>query len=90
MRTHGAMLKIVCAAAIATFASLPAQAQDYPSKPIRFIVPGDPGTNPDVLARVMGVEMGRLLGQPFVVENRSGTNSIVGYEAMAKIGRAHV
>src|SRR3954469_22037033 len=71
-----------CTAAAAICSLAPAQ--EYPTKPIRFIVPGDPGTNPDVLARVIGAEMAKVLGQPLVIENRSGVNSIVGYETVAK------
>lgn len=59
-------------------------AQEYPNKPVRLIVPNSPGTTADVVARVMGPEMAKLLGQPMVVENKPGADSIIGYEYVAK------
>jgi tripartite-type tricarboxylate transporter receptor subunit TctC len=61
-----------------------AQGQQYPSKPIRMIVPQPPGGPNDFLARALGVPMGASLGQSVVVENRSGANGIVGTDYVAK------
>ncbi|HTO46328.1 MAG TPA: tripartite tricarboxylate transporter substrate binding protein [Burkholderiales bacterium] len=59
-------------------------AQDYPSKPIRFIVPYPPGGGTDVIARIVQQRLGEGLGQPIVIENRGGAGGAVGTEAAAK------
>ena len=61
-----------------------AHGQDYPSKPIRLIVPYPAGGLTDVVARLMGQSAGGLLGQPVVVENRPGASTIIGAELVAK------
>ena len=61
-----------------------AQAPDYPSKPVRFIVPYAPGGSSDVLARTVGQKLADSMGQPFVVDNRPGAGSMVGTEVLAK------
>jgi len=62
-----------------------AQAQEFPTRPLRLIVPTSPGTGPDVLARVMGPAMGKLLGQTVITENKAGADSIIAYEYVSKI-----
>lgn len=61
-----------------------AVAQDYPSKPIKLIVATNPGTLGDTLARIVAPEVSKVLGQPVVVENKPGANSIIAYEYVAK------
>jgi len=66
---------------LAAFAfALPVIAQTYPTKPIRFIVPYAPGGNADIMARVIGQRLSEALGEPVVVDNRPGANSIIGTE----------
>ena len=65
-------------------ASLAAQAQAYPNRPIRVIVPFVAGGPPDILARLLGQKMGESLGQPLVIDNRPGAGGNVGYAAAAK------
>ena len=62
----------------------PAAAQDYPNKPIRFIVPYAPGGSSDILARLFGQRLSETMGQPFVVDNRAGAGSMIGTELGAK------
>jgi len=61
-----------------------AQAQDYPVKPIRVIVPAAAGGSPDVLARLLGTKLHERLGQPVVVENRAGASQMIGADFVAK------
>jgi len=61
-----------------------AAAQAWPSRPLRYIVPFPPGAFNDTLARTLAAELPRSLGQPVVVENRPGGNTIIGTEAAAK------
>ena len=62
----------------------PASAQEYPTKPIRFIVPQAAGGSTDILSRTVGQKLAEALGQQVVVENRTGANGIIGTEAVAK------
>ena len=59
-------------------------AQEYPSKPIRYIVPFEPGASPDVVGRILGDRLTRLLGQQVVVENRMGAAGTLGAAFVAK------
>jgi len=72
------------ALAAAPFGASTAFAQTWPSKPIRYIVPFPPGAFNDTLARIMAAELPKALGQPVLVENRPGGNTIIGTEAAAK------
>src|SRR5262249_4242690 len=71
------------AAMVLAFAAA-ASAQTYPAKPIRVIVPFAAGGITDILARALGQGLGEALGQPIVVENRPGANSLVGTEFVAR------
>ena len=61
-----------------------AAAQDYPSRPVRIIVPFAPGGATDVPTRLIGPKLSESLGQPVVIENRTGAGGIIGIEAVAK------
>ncbi len=63
---------------------LPAGAQDYPAKPIRFIVPYAPGGTGDLLARLFAERMQRVFATPVLVENRAGANGNIGTELVAR------
>ena len=74
---------------VASFGALPALAQDaYPAKPIRFIVPYPPGGPTDLMARMLQAELQSRLGQPIVIDNRSGAGGNVGSNEVAKIAPA--
>jgi tripartite-type tricarboxylate transporter receptor subunit TctC len=60
------------------------QAQSWPAKSIRFIVPYPPGGLSDVFARLIGDKLARLLGQSVVIDNRPGGNTIIGTQATAQ------
>ena len=61
-----------------------ASAQTYPNRPIRCIVPYIAGSSPDVVARIVGPRLSERLGQPVVIDNRGGANSIIGTETAAR------
>lgn len=59
-------------------------AQSYPAKPIRFIVPYAPGGSTSAVARLVAQHLTEALGQPVLVDNRPGGNTVIGTEALAK------
>ena len=85
-------MRIIRLAIITLFSALaispalaPARAQEaYPTRPIRIIVPFPAGGPSDVLTRMMGDRMSADLGQPIVVDNRPGANTVIGAELVAK------
>ena len=64
--------------------SVAAEAQTYPNRPIRQIVPFASGSAADALARVTGDKLAQILGQPVIIDSRPGANSILGADAAAK------
>ena len=70
--------------ALASVLACGASAQDYPSRPIRLIVPFAPGGGTDILIRILAPKLGAALGQQLVVENRPGASSIIGTELVAR------
>jgi tripartite-type tricarboxylate transporter receptor subunit TctC len=68
---------------LACLAGTGALAQEYPSRPVKIVVPFAPGGNLDVTARLIGESMAKQLGQPFIVENRAGAGGVIGSEAVA-------
>src|SRR5688572_19053930 len=73
---------ILCALALA--ASTLAQAQAWPSRPIKYIVPFAPGGTTDILARMIAPRLADALGQPVVVENRPGQAGSLGAAELAR------
>jgi tripartite-type tricarboxylate transporter receptor subunit TctC len=77
-------MRLACAGACALAFAASASAQQYPSKPIRLVVPLAPGGPSDILARTMAQTMSPGLGQPIVVDNRTGAGGTIGVDIVAK------
>src|SRR3954462_15538537 len=73
-----------CLFAVALVFSSAAAAQNFPTKPIRVVVPFPPGGGTDIVARTVTPKMAEILGQPFIIENRAGAGGHIGTEAGAK------
>jgi tripartite-type tricarboxylate transporter receptor subunit TctC len=82
MSFHRALL-VLASTALMTAAPL-ASAQAWPNGPVRVVVPFDAGSTPDQVARVVSERLAARLGQPFVVENKSGAAGNIGTDAVAK------
>src|SRR5499425_3419298 len=72
-----------CAAALPAVSRI-AQAQAYPTRPVRIIVPFPAGQATDTIARLMGQSLSERLGQPFVIENRTGAGGNIGTESVVR------
>jgi tripartite-type tricarboxylate transporter receptor subunit TctC len=77
-------LKLRFIALAAAFAALPAFAQNYPVKPVRIIVPTNPGGGADIQARLVAKAFQDSMGGSFIVENRSGASGTIGADIAAK------
>src|SRR3989338_4863239 len=69
------MRKLVCGLALAAFAS--AAAAQFPTKPIRAVVPFGAGSSTDIVMRIIAQPLGQALGQPIVVDNKPGADGII-------------
>jgi len=72
------------AVAAAAFVATATQAADYPTRPVQLIIPFAAGGPTDIVGRIMGAKMSEIMGQTFVVENRSGAGGNIGAEVVAK------
>ena len=77
------MRRAACALVLAALAA-PAWAQDFPSKPIKLVVPYAPGGGADGVARIVAKTVSESIGQPIVIENKGGAGAIVGTDLVAK------
>ena len=73
-----------CSAFIALLCSALAQAQGYPSQPVKILVGFPPGGTTDVMARLTAQELATQIGKPFIVENRPGASGVIAAGAVAK------
>src|SRR5687767_1409323 len=74
----------ILAFCVSMILSCGAFAQDWPSKPVKFVSPYPPGGSVDPLARLFAAKLGDSLKQQFIVENRTGASGIIGTEYVAK------
>jgi tripartite-type tricarboxylate transporter receptor subunit TctC len=76
-------MRAVFLVVLALFSSL-AGAQPYPSKPVKVVIPYPAGSTPDIVGRTVSDQLQKALGEPFVVENRTGAAGNIGTDAVAK------
>src|SRR5688572_2317085 len=81
--TLAAVLSTIACTAIAQTTST-SSGQAYPAKPIRMVVPWPPGGTNDILGRALAEPLGRTLNQTVIVDNRGGSNGLIGAEAVAR------
>src|SRR5215207_3044839 len=74
-----------CTSAIALFLGAPAQAQDYPNKPVTFITPAAAGNSPDVVGRLVADKLSQMWKQQAVVLNRPGAGGLIAAQAAAAV-----
>ena len=79
-----ALLRLLAASAALPAASRMSCAQAYPARPVRIIVPFPAGQATDTVARLMGQSLSDRLGQPFVIENRTGAGGNIGTESVVR------
>lgn len=77
-------LTLLAAVTIVAVASMPSAAQDFPTRPVRFIVPYAAGGSGDLLARLLGNKLAAIWGQQVVVDNRAGGGGLIGTEFAAR------
>ncbi len=77
-------LKSIIAAALACLATSAVQAQTYPTKLVRIVVPFAPGGGTDVIARFLATGLSESVKRQFIIENRAGANAIIGTELVAR------
>jgi tripartite-type tricarboxylate transporter receptor subunit TctC len=83
MLTRARQMAAILAAMLAVVFAMPAAAQEWPTRPIKIVVPFAAGGNVDVTTRIVGESLHALLGQPIVAENKTGAGSMIGSEAVA-------
>src|SRR5215213_2479080 len=80
----GGSMKRIAATVLFLLCAVPALAQDWPTKTVRFIVPFGAGATPDTIARLIADKLQQKLGQTFIVENKPGASGMTGTDAVAK------
>ena len=78
------LVRALCTLLLVAISAASAQAQNWPNRPIRMVVPYTPGGYTDLMARLVGQKMSEALGQPIVFENKPGANAVIGTDSVAK------
>jgi tripartite-type tricarboxylate transporter receptor subunit TctC len=81
---HPAALCLISVLAAAPASVLAQPAAAWPAKPVRMVIPWPPGGGADIVGRILAEPLGQALGQQLVVENRGGSNGVIGAEAVAR------
>lgn len=84
MRTMNRRAALALCAAAAWAATLPAQAQEWPARPVRIITPFPAGAGPEAVLRVLAEKLQKKWGQPVVVENKPGANGFIAIDAFKR------
>ena len=84
MNSHARSALAGCLLTVAALAATPTSAADYPTRPIKLVVPYAAGGPTDVLGRLVGEFLGRDLKQPVIVENKAGAQGAIGAEIVAR------
>src|SRR5688572_20902042 len=84
MKTFTDLALVAAVFAACSLAPQLTSAQEYPTRPIRWIVPVPPGATTDILSRIIGQKMGEAWGQQVIVDNRSGGAFVIGTDIIAK------
>jgi len=83
-RPQGRLIAAALAASLLLAVVTPAQAQDYPTRPVTLVVPYPPGGGVDAIGRIMAAKLSVALGQQVIVENHGGAGGVIGLRAVAK------
>jgi tripartite-type tricarboxylate transporter receptor subunit TctC len=86
---RSALVRLLAAAGLLCAAALPAAAQNWPSKPLRIVVPYPPGGSSDIIARAISNPLSEALKQTVIVENKAGANGNTGTDFVAKVDDGH-
>src|SRR3954470_15999158 len=78
------MKRLLSLFALSVAAALPAHAQQWPTKPVHFVVAFAPGGPVDIAARLVGIKLSEELGQQVIVENKGGAGGNIGAQGVAK------
>jgi tripartite-type tricarboxylate transporter receptor subunit TctC len=84
MSTTSRIARVICCAVFLFCIANTVIAQEYPSKPIRFVVPYPPGGSSDIMSRILGQKFTESWGQPVIIDNRAGASAIIGTDIVAK------
>jgi len=84
MNVLGKALLVICSMLPTGGALAQANAQQYPTKPVRFVAPFPPGGTSDIIARTVAQKLSEAFGRQFVVDNRGGATGTIGYDLAAK------